>query len=509
MSCSLVSRGAILNELTDADHAALEQVVSTARSEERTLWVARVVAVEPVDLVGCYAATGRQDRFFWAQGETDQFAIAWGIGDEIESAGSDRFADVRSWQHDVRARITWIGEGRPETAPTFFGGFGFESEARGSEDWKSFPAARFILPEVILEGVGTKTRFVAIVRVEPGANVDSVASELLCRTASMMNDAQDEPPTVKEQDEVPVLGSLALPIAEWDSGPQFNVRADRPHRVFKEQIETALDAFAEGDLSKVVLARSLSIEHDSVLDVPAFLGRLRELYPTCTLVAMGRGDDTFLAATPELLVRVEGRVVTSAALAGSAPRGRHPEEDRAFGEALLASVKERSEHAYVVDALRIALADRCASLEVPAAPRLRALFGIQHLETPIRGELAIGGESDGDEDVLGLVEALHPTPAVGGVPRSAAQSWLRQHEGLDRGWYAAPIGWLDLGGGGDFRVALRSGLIRNGLAAKGEGGASRARLFAGAGLVEGSDPEAELVETRIKLRALLAPLTEI
>jgi salicylate biosynthesis isochorismate synthase/menaquinone-specific isochorismate synthase len=199
--------------------------------------------------------------------------------------------------------------------------------------------------------------------------------------------------------------------------------------------------------------------------------------------------------------------VATAALAGSAPRGRHPDEDRALGEALLASAKERSEHAYVVDALRGALADRCTSIDVPQAPRLRALFGIQHLETPIRGELLSDGGHE--TDILGLVEALHPTPAVGGVPRPAAECWLRENEGLDRGWYAAPIGWLDLAGGGDFRVALRSGLIRNGLAAKGESGASRARLFAGAGLVEGSDPEAELVETRIKLRALLAPLTEI
>ena len=144
---------------------------------------------------------------------------------------------------------------------------------------------------------------------------------------------------------------------------------------------------------------------------------------------------------------------------------------------------------------------------------MRALFGIQHLETPIRGVLRSAPDDVAlrprTADVLDLVAALHPTPAVGGVPGPRVREWLRRCEALDRGWYAAPIGWLDASGGGDFRVALRSALVRNGLDGAGASGASRARLFAGAGIVAGSQPEQELVETRIKLRALLAPLTEI
>lgn len=127
----------------------------------------------------------------------------------------------------------------------------------------------------------------------------------------------------------------------------------------------------------------------------------------------------------------------------------------------------------------------------------------------MRGRLRQTDEAENSVDVLTLVEALHPTPAVGGVPAEAARRWLRRFEGLERGWYAAPVGWLDVDGGGDFRVALRSALIRNGLGPRGESGASRALLFAGAGVVRQSEPESELVETRIKLRALLAPLTEI
>jgi isochorismate synthase len=301
-----------------------------------------------------------------------------------------------------------------------------------------------------------------------------------------------------------------LPVAsEWPPGPEYRVRSDRSPSAYRRQVNHALREIQAGRLDKVVLARSLRVDHDGELDVPGFLERLRSIYPTCTLVAMGRGQDTFLAATPETLVQVEGVRVETAALAGSAARGRHPEEDRALAGALFASPKEQAEHAHVVRAIRAALREHCSELDAPRSPRLRALFGIQHLETPIRGKLAAGEDGAAACSVLDLVEALHPTPAVGGVPASAADAWLRRFEGLDRGWYAGPIGWLDVAGGGDFRVALRSALIRGGLREPGESGASRALLFAGAGVVAGSEPERELVETRIKLRTLLAPLTEI
>ena len=187
-------------------------------------------------------------------------------------------------------------------------------------------------------------------------------------------------------------------------------------------------------------------------------------------------------------MRVRGRSVETAALAGSAPRGRHPEEDERFGEALLASEKERAEHTHVVAALESALEGRCESIQIAPEPRLRRLFGIQHLETSIRGRL-LGDPGGAGIGVLELVEELHPTPAVGGVPRAAALAWQRRCEGLDRGWYAAPIGWLDLAGGGDFSVALRSalisadeagaGLARAALRRRGSGGGVRTDARAG------------------------------
>jgi len=511
--------------LDEAARSLVALAVKRARDTERTRWVALVIDVEAdlqsLDALGCYAHAGKRDRFLFGRGDSGDFIVSWGVADEIESAGPARFRDVRAWAEGVRARIDWIGDSRPATAACFFGGFGFEAESRGAAEWKSFPAARFVLPEVIIERRDGATSRVIFARVEPGSSAESVTSDLRVRRLEL----ERADPRASRSDLESMQAATVLPTSpgDWPAGPEFRVRADRSHDIFCAQIQGALDAIEAGELRKVVLARSLSIDLDGEIDVPAFLGRLRSLYPTCTLIAMGRGEDTFLAATPESLIRLRERQVETAALAGSAPRGRHPDEDRMLAAGLMSSAKEHSEHAHVVEAIRRVLEPVCESLEIAETPALRPLFGIQHLETLIHGRLSFAPASksvgdtvdafdagvDGAVDVLALVEALHPTPAVGGVPRIAAEDWLRRAEGLDRGWYAGPIGWLDSRGGGDFRVALRSGLIRNGLGEPGRSGASRALLFAGAGIVEGSVPEDELAETRIKLRALLAPLTEI
>lgn len=482
---------------------AIERSVERVRSTGQTRWLARVIDAEAVDGLRCYARAGMRDRFFWERVDADESLCAWGSVDEMESSGPGRFHDVRVWATALRERLDWVGVDRPTSAPTFVGGFGFEDEAMASADWKAFPPARFVLPEVIVERWSGRARWVLFARVEPGASVASVERALASRRrdASRANAPAGDVPLVSVSD-------LEGPN-DGQAGPEYIVRADRSHVVFKNQVRAAMREIEAGGLAKVVLARSLRVDHDAEVDVAGFLDRLRSLYPTCTLIAVGRAHDTFLAATPETLVRVEGRDVETAALGGSAPRGRSPDEDRRLGEGLLASEKELGEHEHVVHALREVLAPCCETLDAPDTPRLRALFGIQHLETAMRGRLRQTDEAENSVDVLTLVEALHPTPAVGGVPAEAARRWLRRFEGLERGWYAAPVGWLDVDGGGDFRVALRSALIRNGLGPRGESGASRALLFAGAGVVRQSEPESELVETRIKLRALLAPLTEI
>jgi isochorismate synthase len=364
------------------------------------------------------------------------------------------------------------------------GGFAFSERPWAGPLWRGFPPCRFALPELLFAREGDRMWCTAVRRIDPGADGDREASALLAR----MSEGSDEPHRALST----IERCASTPTVEAEA-PSYVASADRSHGDYRARIAAALRDIATGELEKVVLARSLHLHHDGPFDAGALLGDLRAIYPTCTSFAVGRPDGVFLGATPEHLVRLENARVETAAVAGSAPRGRNAEDDARLGRELRESKKEQTEHAIVVRVLREALADCCEDLDVPEAPRLLRLEEIQHLETPIAGTLRNGAS------ILELVERMHPTPAVGGAPREAALAWIAQWEDLDRGWYAGPIGFIDADGGGDFCVALRSALLRGG----------EARLFAGAGIVDGSIPDAELQETRVKLRALLVPLLEI
>jgi isochorismate synthase len=246
-----------------------------------------------------------------------------------------------------------------------------------------------------------------------------------------------------------------------------------------------------GLMEKVVLARAVRLEADGTLDVPAALTRLSETYPSCTIFAIARRERTFMGATPERLVRLERGQLQATCLAGSSRRGANLEEDLRLGWDLLTSEKDLGEHAVVVRVLSEALGDLCERMTAPKQPRLLTVANIHHLFTPVCGVLAEG------KTLLDAVERLHPTPAVGGAPREPALRFIRECEELDRGWYAAPVGWLDREGEGEFAVALRSALVDE----------RQATLFAGCGVVADSDPVQEYAESRVKLHAMLAALT--
>lgn len=248
-----------------------------------------------------------------------------------------------------------------------------------------------------------------------------------------------------------------------------------------EAVATATDRIRAGAYEKVVLARDLHVWADYELDPIGLARRLSARFPS-TMTFL---HERFVGATPELLVRREGRRVTSVVLAGTAP------PDEASGRALLASDKDRSEHAFARDSAVDSLRPLCTDdLRADARPWLLRLDNVQHLATRIEGTLAA------DTHILEVVAALHPTAAVGGAPRAAAVADIRELEGMDRHRYAAPIGILDGRGDGTFGIALRCAQLEG----------TRARLFAGAGIVADSLPDAELEETRLKLRAMQSVL---
>jgi salicylate biosynthesis isochorismate synthase/menaquinone-specific isochorismate synthase len=271
----------------------------------------------------------------------------------------------------------------------------------------------------------------------------------------------------------------------------FEVRSIMPPSHYEEAVASAVQRIGTGALEKVVLAREVEVLAPSEHDPTAVFGLLRDAFPSCFVFAVGRGDATFVAASPELLVRREGARASTVALAGSTRRSADPAVDDHLGEQLLRSDKDREENEIV--ARRIARALRPHSVWVTAAPEpvLVRVANIQHLASPIRAQLA---RPLGAIDLAGL---LHPTPAVGGEPWESAERLIPALEGLDRGWYAGPIGWTDASGDGEFCVALRCALLRG----------RHARLYAGAGIVRDSDPASELAETEVKLQALLPVLS--
>jgi menaquinone-specific isochorismate synthase len=265
----------------------------------------------------------------------------------------------------------------------------------------------------------------------------------------------------------------------------LDVREDPGRAVWTESVRRILAAIDAGEVRKVVLARQLVVEAGAPFDRRAVLDRLRRSHPSCFTYAAGG----FVGASPELLVRRRGDEVASCPMAGTVRRGATPEEDEALTAGLRRSVKEAEEHRLLVEAVVAALAPVCAEPPAASEPDVVRFPTVSHLATRVSGVLRRPAPS-----ALALAGLLHPTPAVGGLPRAEALATIAALEGFDRGLYAGPVGWVDAAGDGEWAVALRGAQLDG----------RRARLVAGAGIVAGSDPEAEWAETEVKLRPMLA-----
>lgn len=423
---------------------------------------------DPLDLFA-QADTLGYDRVYWehpAQG----LGIA-GAGAAWTAEGGDPVEAGRAWNALLR-QAPPDAAGDSASGPLLLGGFAFDAACPPSSLWQGFPAGRLVLPRVMLRTRGERSTLTVNAVVEPSTDPDAEAARLL-RWVETVFPLSRRPE--RWQGSELVTDDLLAPAA-WQGIVAAGARACRDR---------------EGGLDKVVLARAMRARARAPIDAAAVLSRLRAAYPMAYVYAIGRGVQCLAGASPERLVRLRDGQVEVACLAGSAPRGETAEEDAYLGGALLASAKDRAEHAFVVQGVCEALAGLCDEISYPPAPRLLRLPTIQHLYTPVTAR-AVPGTA-----VLDLVRRLHPTPAVGGLPRAAALSYIREHEGLDRGWYAGPVGWLDARGDGEFAVALRCALING----------AEATLFAGCGIVGESQPADEYAETCLKLRAMRNALT--
>lgn len=319
---------------------------------------------------------------------------------------------------------------------------------------------------------GTAGGELVIPRIVLGRNADGKAWRTTVTGGDEAGDASVQTP--------PVPSSLRDP-------DEFTLQPFPPHEQWCEAVAAAVAAIRNSHqtLVKVVLARQVVVEANRPIRPSHVAARLMALYPSCMIFSIGG----FVGASPELLVSRRGDSISSQPLAGTIPRSGEPEVDRRLAEGLLASAKERQEHALVVDEVADRLRPHCTAISVPPAPEIVPLRNVSHLGTRISGTLAAGGPS-----ALDLALLLHPTPAVAGTPTAEALGFLDRVEPGDRGRYTGPVGWMDARGDGDWAVAIRCAELDG----------HRARLYAGAGVVADSTPEAELAETQLKLQALLA-----
>ena len=442
--------------------AAARAAVS-GRSSVVTL-AARAGNVDPLALV-----VGAEPPFAYWELPDRGFSIA-ALGEAhtiLPDAGPNRFGTASAALRDLGARTHQVSFDGVERGPLLIGGFSFHPHSH----WPGFPPGRLVLPDL------------ALIRRNPGSSVWLAATEIT---------AEDDPAAHAEALIGRIRRSCVQPLDQIAPKVIDHPKAGIPDLgdpVFVEKASEAIHLVRRGGLGKVVLARQVAVDHRPELG--PFLAALRHIHDTCAVFAFGRrGGSVFCGATPELLARVDGVTVSTLALAGTAPRGAIPAEDDLLADRLRNDPKELEEHGHVHSEVVRRLDDGGFVRDPPEPTDVLQLPGIQHLATPVRAVAPVG------TNVLDVVGALHPTPAVAGLPRDRAMEWIDQHEGFDRGWYAGPVGYCDLAGNGEFHVALRSCLVED----------DRTRLFAGAGIVGASSPERELEETNLKLGAVLPSL---
>ncbi len=457
------------------------------RSGEPTLATSTVALAGGVDPSAVVCASRRAGESWFAFEQPDRGGAALAaLGEAVclSGSGEERFASVADRWRELAARAVGDPLDDPDrSGPVAVGGFAFAPEGGRTPVWEGFDPASLIVPEVAIRRSASGGRRRGRGRDEPDVR--------LTLAALMAPDDTSEEVLGRLEARLAELQERALALLDPAPTGRYSVGSAMPPEHYEAAVEHATALIREGRLEKIVLAREVEARAPESYDPGAMLGVLREAFPACYCFCVGRGEATLIAASPELLVRREGHRVSTLALAGSTRRSADPAVDDHLGEQLLRDESYRSEHAIVARRIERTLRPHAVWVAAAPEPELVKIANIQHLATPIRAQLAA------PIDALELAGLMHPTPAVGGEPREVAMPLIPALEGLDRGWYAGPVGWTDATGDGEFCVALRCALLRDNVA----------RCYAGNGIVRDSNPQAELAETEVKLQALLPLLT--
>jgi menaquinone-specific isochorismate synthase len=417
-------------------------------------------------------------QYYWEK-PADEFAIAAaGSVHRIQTTGKQRFREASDKGKELLGTVHHISSVNHSLASVhLLGGFSF-FDHNISKEWRNFGAGSFTLPEWVLVNNGEITLLTITQKIHTGSTSAEVYEALLAQIEDLDDICNAGSYMVKRSDplqtKVEIPGNNSLAYKKW-----------------LDSVENATDLIKANQFKKIVLARELSVKLKTPVSDTRILNHLRNQYPDCySFLISQNGESSFIGSTPERLASFHDREVLTEGLAGSISRGKTASEDAVLEYELLHSQKDLSEHAFVLDAIGENLERYSDLYEHPTQPAIKKLSNVQHLYTPVHAKIKKGVSR------TEVLSRLHPTPAVGGYPREAAMPYINKLEHFDRGWYAAPIGWINSNGEGEFVVAIRSGLIRK----------DEVRFFAGCGIVENSDPIKEWDETNLKFIPMLTAL---
>lgn len=403
---------------------------------------------------------------YWSRPEAEQTSCGRGSVLELVTRGPTRFTELKHGL--LRLASDWLHVDPDESGPTrlmlaFSFGAEHEDPARA--------ITRAHLPRLMFEQRGARASMTFSAPWPRNVSLEHLAGEWLKEAESLLLELTCEAPALGRVQGLHHIDSLPA-REDWLN------RVDEARRLIRD-----------GAFDKVVLSRRLRVRAETTICAPRVVNWLRRHYPSCAHVAYVQPSGTLISASPEQLVSLRGGIVRSDALASTTVRSPDATEDKYLEQELLANPKSREEHEVVVDAIIEALQPLCRRMGLPPEPRIMKLETLQHLWTPIEGEIRP------TTTILDCAERLHPTPAVGGYPSLPALRWLAT-QGEQRGWFTGGIGWLTAQGEGELAVVLRCAVLRG----------DEAEVFAGAGIVGDSDPQAELGETELKMRVMLEAL---
>ncbi|MEH7492320.1 isochorismate synthase [Neobacillus niacini] len=449
--------------------------VTAAQKLGRPILISEVHQMDSIDPLSFFNS-GRErylgERFYWKDPSEEVVLIGIGISKQIQSdQATDRFFHVEEeWRNFLKDGLIFNPFNENGLGPVMFGGFSFDPLKAKTPLWSKYADSLFHVPKFMLTIVKGQSYLTTNIVCTPNDDYTLLEKVMNERTQLLLLTSAKQDTNVKP---AKLLEMKEISPQQW-----------------KQTVDDVVEELKTGSLKKVVLARELRLLFDDQVKADVILENLYNQQRDSFIFVFESNGDCFIGATPERLVKKQGENVFSTCLAGSIRRGKNEEEDIILGQTLLNDQKNINEHGFVVEMIKEALEESCEEIILPDKPQLMKIRDIQHLYTPVIGKC------QKDASLLLLVERLHPTPALGGLPKKEAVEKIRQVEELDRGYYSGPLGWVDYRGNGEFSVSIRSGLIQG----------KEASLFAGCGVVANSDSESEYLETSLKFTPMLRAL---